>query len=176
MPIAAISFFVGDAEPTLDRHPLRVIRVADSWMDELLRHIVGEGAAVAFGDDLQHHVERCGAAGTGTAIAIDDKNVGRCADPRKPFLKRCDAFPMQRTAPTIEQSGKGEHISAEADAANRCTIARETAQPFENRCVTCARISRSGTNQQHIEHDLIIYRPVHGNIDAIACAHRVAIV
>ncbi len=76
-------FLVCHAEPALDRHFLRILRAADTWMNELLRHIVGERSTIAFGDHLQHHVERGGATRAGTAIAVDDENIGCGANSRK---------------------------------------------------------------------------------------------
>ena len=87
-------------------------------MDELLGHVVRKRAAVALGDELQHHVERRRSAGTSAAIPVDHEDVGRGADARKLFGERREALPVQRAAAAVEQAGAGEHIGAQADAAD----------------------------------------------------------
>src|SRR5436189_6466243 len=63
--------FVGKAKTALNGHPLPIPRSTDAWMNELLRHVVGERAAIADRDQLQHHVERRRTAGASAAITVD---------------------------------------------------------------------------------------------------------
>lgn len=64
-------------------------------MNELLGYVVRQFAAVAVGEDLQHHVQRGGSPRAGVAIAVDQEDFRGDPNARKLVGERGQAFPVQ---------------------------------------------------------------------------------
>ena len=62
---------------------LRVLLGADSFDDELLGNVPGQLATVRTGDQVEHQIDRADAAGTGIAVAVDDKKPRRNLNSRE---------------------------------------------------------------------------------------------
>src|SRR5215211_6929983 len=99
-------------------------------MDELFGHVVRKCTAVALRNEVQHHVKSCSSSGARVAIAVDDEDIRCRVDARKLLGKRGQAFPMQRAAAAVEQTGARKYISAQADCTDRRARAGETTQPL----------------------------------------------
>ena len=168
---------VGHAEPALDGHPLRIARVADARMDELLRHVVGKRAAVALADQLQHHVERRRAAGARVAVAVDGEDVGGRADARIPLGEGRQALPVQRRCaarraarrrPARTRPRLIPPIAAPLRAAAR-------AATWQPRRLADVGVVRPGAHEQQVERRGIADRALHGDVDAVARPHGLAV-
>ena len=122
-----------DPDPRRDRQALRVLIGADRGIDELVGDGVGDLFAVILGDDLQHHVDRGGAAGGGHAVAIHDENRFRQLHLLELLKEAVLVFPVDGCTLAIEKAGLGDRVGAGAEPADGCAAPRLAPQPVEDR-------------------------------------------
>ena len=72
-----------DAEPHPVRHALMVVRLADAVEQALLGDLDRELLAMVARDQMQHQVERRGAARAGQPVAVDLEQIGADVDLRE---------------------------------------------------------------------------------------------
>src|SRR5262245_47965466 len=106
-------------------HALAIARVTDAVMDELLGDGSRQPVAVLEPDQMQHHVERSGAARASAAIAIDGEEAGIDLHLGEALAEAVDTLPVGGGAVAIEQAGAPEDEAARVDSAEHRTFAIE---------------------------------------------------
>jgi hypothetical protein len=120
-------------------------------------------------DDLQHHVERGGAAGAGKDIAVDLEQVGEDIDLREGFLEAGQVFPVDGAALVLKQAGGAERMGAGAQAADLDAAIVFLAQPCGKRLRLVALDVEAAADEYDrrpafAEHQLALI--VNGGVDA----------
>ncbi|MCY1173368.1 hypothetical protein D9M73_135240 [compost metagenome] len=117
------------AEHVLERHALVVLLVANTLVDEHLGDRRRQLAAVITADQVQHHVQRRGAAGAGETVTVEGEQAGAHRYTRESFLHRRQAFPVHAAIETIEQAGASQGPAAGAHRAEAAGLASLALQP-----------------------------------------------
>src|SRR6185436_16072772 len=86
--------------------------------------------AVLQRDEMQQHVECCGATGTSEAVAVDDEQATVGLDLRKGFAERVQSLPVRGGTIAIEQSRPRQEEAAGVDGAEIDRAAVEAGQPL----------------------------------------------
>ena len=89
-------------------------------------------------DEIQHHVHRRRAAGTGKAVPIYRVNASADRDVRE-LLGQCGIFlPMDAAPVPVQHTGTGQEITARAGRAQRQAACAASAQPVHYRLLALA--------------------------------------
>ncbi|MND83988.1 hypothetical protein D3C80_758660 [compost metagenome] len=116
-------------ETRAKRQALPVMRVAHTVGQLLLADPVDEVVAKILAYQVEHHVERCRAAGAGIEIAVDLIEIGIDLCLRKGFGKTGQVFPVDRTALAVEQARLRQDMRSGAQAADGDSTIIGLAQP-----------------------------------------------
>ena len=143
-------------------------------MDELVGHLGGKRGAMRLRDQVQHHVERCGAAGTGNAGAIHLEQIIGDLQLGKFLAKTVDILPMDSAAPVIEQSSRRHDVGAGADRPDDGAVTVQPAHKIQHVAVGMLTYIQPGTDKDHpaiLQNRRVTVR---GHLDTIACHRRVS--
>ncbi|MNU95372.1 hypothetical protein D3C71_853850 [compost metagenome] len=106
-----------------------ILLVADALVDEHFRDRGGQFATVITADQVQHHVQRRGATGTGETVTVQGEQAGAHGHAREGFLHRRQAFPVHAAIETVQQAGAGQGPAAGADRTQATGLTRLALQP-----------------------------------------------
>ena len=123
------SFVFCRPEPGAERQPLAVGRRAHAVGQRLLADLCDDLLVEMLADQVQHHVERGGAAGAGVAIAVDLEEVGIDLRLRKFFREGRQRFPVDGAAAAVQNAGVGQHPGAGVERADADFLAVERGDP-----------------------------------------------
>ncbi|MNI13410.1 hypothetical protein D3C73_666380 [compost metagenome] len=124
-----LQFWLIRAEHVLERHTLVILLVADALVDKHFRNGRRQFTAVIAADQVQHHVQRRGAAGAGETVTVEGEQAGAHGHPRESFLHGCQAFPVHAAIEAVEQAGAGQGPAAGAHRAEAAGLASLALQP-----------------------------------------------
>ena len=165
---------MADANARAKLHPLAVGGLADAVMNELVRHLGSKGRAMRLRNQVQHHVERGRAAGTGHARAIHLEQIVGDFQLGELLAKTVDILPMDGAAPVIKKAGRGHDIGAGADRPDNGTVAVQPPHQVQNIAVGILAHIQPGADKHHpaiLQHADIAVR---GHLDTIAGNRRCA--
>ena len=159
-----------DADARGHRDVLLFGGAADTVQDELFRHAGGYRVAVAPRHEIQHQVERRGAARTGDAVAVGHEQVfGECHG-REFLAQRGQVFPMHGAAIAVHQAGLDQRVAARTEAAQRHAQARQPRQRPDQRAVDVAPDLDAATDEQGLHGGRVVQ--ARGGRDGQAVAAR----
>ena len=165
---------MADAKARAELHPLPVGGLADSVMDELVRHFRGQRAAMRLRNQVEHHVERGGATGAGDTCAINFKQVIGDVELGKFLGKPVDILPVDRAAPAVKKAGSRHHIGTGADGTDHRAVAVKPPHQIENISVGIFTNIDAGADKHHaavLQHRRVAMR---GHLDAVAGGRGIA--
>ena len=125
-------FGVPHTDPGGDRQALAVLIGADGGVDQLIGHGVGQIFALIRRDDLEHKVNRGGAARCGPAVAIHHKDRLGQFDLLELLQKAVLILPMDGGLLAIKQPRLGDGIGPGAKPAHCHPAPRLAAQPVQH--------------------------------------------
>ena len=140
---------MADAEARAKLHPLAVGGLADAVMDELVGHFGGERRAMRLRDQVQHHVERGGAAGTGHPRAVDLEQIVRDVEFGEFLAQPVDIFPVDGAAPVFKKACRRHDIGAGADGADDGAVPIQTPHKIEDVAIGVLANIQPGADKHH---------------------------
>ena len=137
-------------------------------MDELVGHLGRQRGAVRLGDQVQHHVERGGAAGTGHTCAVHLEQIIGDLQLGKLFSETIDILPMDGAAPVFEKAGRRHDIGAGADGPDDSAVPVKPAHQIQHIAVGVLAHIEPGADKHHpaiLQHHRVTVR---GHLDTVA--------
>ena len=166
-----------DAEARAQRQALAVGRAADAVGQHLLADAVDEIVVEIVADQLQHHVERRGAAGAGVDVLVDLEEIGKDVGLREGLGEARQVLPVDGAALVGQEAGGRQHMGAGAQAADGDAAIVFLAQPGEGRAVVvlldidaAAHDDHGGPVRAGQLAALVLQRGVDGAFDAVGGA------
>ena len=144
-------------------------------MHDLIRNQRRQRSAMLGRDEMQHHVDRPGAAGAGEQRAILDENIVRHLQLREFLGERGDVLPVYGAATAVQNPAAREQICARADAAEPAAAAMQATQPGEHRAVTKLLRVKPGAGEHEVAGRRLGDAGVGGQQEAVAGALRRAV-
>ena len=170
------------AEPGAERQPLAVGRRAHAVGQRLLADLRDDLLVEMLADQVQHHVERGGAAGAGVAIAVDLEEVGIDLRLRKALREGRQRFPVDGAAAAFQDAGVGEHPGAGIERADADLLAVERGDPGVEVAVVETLDAERAADEDVVgplaaAHPLarLLERHVDDELDAVRCRGRLAV-
>ena len=166
----------------LQRQALAVGRAAHAVGQHLLADAVDELVVEIVADQLQHHVERGGAAGAGVDVLVDLEEIGEDIGLREGLGEARQVLPMDGAALVGQQAGRGQHMRAGAQPADGDAAIILLAQPGKGRVVVVVLDVDAAADDDHRRPvrpghlaPLVLERGVDRAFDAVGGLHRLAV-
>src|SRR5882757_3037352 len=125
------------ADLRTQRHILAVGVLTHALDDELLRHQLRDPRSQLQLNQIEHEIERCGAAGAGVPVPVDGEQLVANAHSRKLLAQGGEILPMNRGAKIVEQAGPRKGIAPGAQAAQRYPAVRKAPEAGKKRRGDC---------------------------------------
>ncbi|MNN41662.1 hypothetical protein D3C81_1557940 [compost metagenome] len=152
-----------------------ILSRADTPEHELLRHLHRQLTAVGLRNQVEHQINRGGAARAGDTPPIDFEQLLGSLQAWVVFLERFQRFPVHGSAVAVEQAGLGQHHRAGIDATEYHPVMIQTAQRLlQWRPITGQRLE-TGDDQQNTARLARAQRRIGVYRHPIAGLHRAAI-
>ncbi|MCY1422846.1 hypothetical protein D9M71_385430 [compost metagenome] len=159
----------------LERHTLVILLVADALVDEHLGDRRRQFTAVIAADQVQHHVQRRGAARAGEAVAVEGEQASAHVDPWVGLLHGRQAFPVHAAIKAIEQAGTGQCPAAGAHCTKATRLARLGLQPGDMFTGNGALDADATADDHGVDGWGAVHRRIRGDLQAVAGPHLAAI-
>ena len=121
------------ADHVAQRHVLPVPGIADSLVHELVGDPGADVRAQLPADEVQHHVHRRRAAGTGEAVAVDRVDAPADRDLGEPQSQGGEILPVDAAPVAVQQAGLGQHVAARAGGTQPQPPCAARVQPPQHR-------------------------------------------
>ncbi|MNT51033.1 hypothetical protein D3C72_1879810 [compost metagenome] len=131
-------------------HALLVLVVAHMSDGELVGDQGDDAGADRFPHQVQHHVQRRGAARARDAVAVDHEQVLRQAAFGEFTLQHCQVFPVRRATVAVEQPGTQQRAGARAQTAQRHIARGQVLQPLQRGAVEVGVCARAAANEHGV--------------------------
>ncbi len=154
------------------RDALAVVLAADPLARELLRDRDREVTTLLLADQVEHHVERRGAARTGVAVAVDLEDPGGHDDLRKLLAHAGEVLPVNRCPVTGQQIRQRQRVGAGAQPAEGGPALGLLAQPLQQFARDVALHPFAAANQYRVERSGLLDGERGFDLDAIAGGDR----
>ncbi len=137
-------------------------------MNELVGHLGRQRGAVRLGDQVQHHVQRGGAAGTGHPGAVHLEQIIGDLQLGKFLGEAVDILPMNGAAPLVEKAGSRHDIGAGADGPDDSAVPVKPSHQVQHVAVGVSAHIQPGADKHHpaiLQHRRVTVR---GHLDTVA--------
>src|SRR5690606_10624706 len=147
---------VADARAVLDRHSLRVVRLAHEVVQHLLGDTDGELVAEVPRDRMDHHVERRRTTGTGVAITVDLEQRRSDVQVRKVLYEPLHVLPVNGASIAGKKAGTREREGSGADSAQSNAAPGEFPQATEHGLVSEPFCTNAGADKNGPRIQLVV--------------------